>query len=905
MQAEAHRLAGAMPGVIAADTANMRCKIRKTQILMSTTSTISNGYTSLFPYKAVLYAKPSDDDELSTMDWYQNLITHEYRHIVQYNLLNQGFTRLGYSVLGNYVWGGLSYSVPQWWYEGDAVYAETVLSSSGRGRSAMFESPIKANIQDLPKLYPYEKMIHRSFRDMIPNHYPLGYMLATSARRKYGADIWHRVAHRQSRYSFWPFAFGVGFRRETSESLKSLYKSTFEELRGIYAKNEGSAHNYSGINPQKKKIFTSFTNPRLIGSNRILCLKSSMANSVRMVVLDTLGNQIVDLGLTDASSFDTDGRVAVYASNVPDIRWTMRSYSDVALVDLKTGARRLITHRQKYFTPAISPGGQRIAVVEFTDRRQCAIVVLHADSAHGYSTSVMAKYTFQDMPNAYMRLPRFLDDNHIAFVSTACNRNSIQVLDLATMQAQVWLPYTSCNIHSIATSADGKIYYTSDHNGINNVYSVDSQGVVEQYTQTSLGANRPCVVDGKLLFSQYSRMGYDIVMRDLQPLSTGLDSARHTAYYQPLIDSEPSCALDFISEHKPGENYQAPVPAARRFRQLSNPVRLFGLSPNFTDNSMSLLTESQNTLETLTMTAQATYHLDPNYWRYGINATYSGLYPEIQLQASLGDNADNVPGYTIDGQPVVNRYFWTENIFSAMVSVPMNFSRFHYNRKLQGGVGLSYYNISEKPFQGYSEMGDGNHLAMKAQLQYSWSLPQAYRDFKSPMSFSAAVNYTRSLQSDWKASLLAASMQFTMPGFFRQNYLTMQANLARQSKEPDPFKVYMFSNSAFDVHGYMSQRLQKINKFTLDYSFPMGYPDGGIPCVVWIKRMRGSLLGSLAQGKLFYDNPKFASVGFRFLVDFCSLRLNYDITAGVLVSKGLISNGLEKTQCSFILNLPL
>ena len=73
----------------------------------------------------MFYSKPFDDCSLGSGEWFENLAVHEYRHIVQYDVLNHGFTKLASFIFGAYGRSTLSYSVPQWFYEGDAVFAET------------------------------------------------------------------------------------------------------------------------------------------------------------------------------------------------------------------------------------------------------------------------------------------------------------------------------------------------------------------------------------------------------------------------------------------------------------------------------------------------------------------------------------------------------------------------------------------------------------------------------------------------------------------------------------------------------------------------------------------------------------------------------------------------------------
>jgi len=897
----AARIASAMDSVQQCDTVNMRTRIKRIPIVMSGSSTTSNGYTTMFPYMMMLYARPTDSGELCGMDWYQNLITHEYRHIVQYNILDHGLTRAAHCVLGSYGWGGFCYSVPQWWYEGDAVYAETVTSLSGRGRSALFEAPIKAILSDNNKLYPYDKMLHRSYKDYIPNHYQLGYMMVTGARRQHGNDIWANTARCQSWYSFWPWAFGTGYRAKAGESLNRLYKNTFNELKDIYKQQTARTETYPIINTARKRCYTSYYSPKFVAENRILCLKSSLSKSNRFVLMDTLGHEVKCLGVTDANMFDTDGRVAVYASEVPDIRWSERSYSDIAVMDLESGRKYLITRKQKYFCPTLSPDGKRMAVVEFTQDRKCSIVVLELTSGYRYSTRVLASYTPQDPgnPYEYMRLPKYLGNNRIAYISSSRNTNAIKVLDVTSMKSETILPYTAENIIDLTADAEGNIYYTSDRSGTNNIYRISADGTIHQATNSKLGARYPDVHGNTLIFSQYSSKGNDIGKCDRMDEKSS--APQKTEYYKPLIDNEKAGALDFVANDAPKANA---LSGSKKYHQYSDPIRFLGWQPIMSESAIGAATQTANYLGTLYMSGQVAYYLDPGYARGDVSASYYGFYPVLSVGASLGEMGENRKEKDKRGLPIERQFFWREHMIYGSVSLPLNLSRMHYSQSINISAGMRYYIVKGMDQLRMDELKNGEFPMATASLSYSWSKQTAYRDFKSPLSLWASASTAQSVSDKLYAGITTLGAGLTIRGLFPQNYLSISGYMVHQNDVTDQNKTYIFNSSVFDVGGYESMRLQNMRKVTVDYSFPMGYPDCGIPGAIWFKRLRGSVFGTVADADVVGVDLQYASVGGQVLMDFCPLRLNYELSIGLWVSKGLKSNGLEGTEYGILMSLP-
>jgi hypothetical protein len=327
--------------------------------------------------------------------------------------------------------------------------------------------------------------------------------------------------------------------------------------------------------------------------------------------------------------------------------------------------------------------------------------------------------------------------------------------------------------------------------------------------------------------------------------------------------------------------------------------------PNAEDANYSATFSTANNLETLFTSVAESYNSDFETWRTSLGVTYSGFYPVLDFGASLGKVGDTFGVPTFFGKVVPYTFTWKENIYSASVSLPLNLSRLYYTQKVNVGVGLSWYDVSDKPIATYEEIPNDGFGIMYSTASYSWSRHSAYRDFKSPLSFAVGAAVYKSLtNTDVEASMVSVAASATVPGFFRQNYFTLSGNVIRQNQKLSTTTLYLLDHSAFDLRGYSSMRMQGINRLSAEYSFPLGYPDFGIPCVIWIKRFRGSIIGDVAQGELFRKKYDFTSAGFKLLADFCVLRLNYNISVGVTVAKGLTSNGLERTESSLVLSLP-
>ena len=151
----------------------------------------SNGYVAWAPRRVELY--PTPDQNSIPLAPEEQLATHELTHVLQMESINRGFTKGMSFLFGEQFTGIVASLLPAWFLEGDAVFAESVLTKSGRGRTPSFQKQIKALIVDNKKTYNYDKILNGSFKDFVPDYYECGYQMVTFALTKNDPQIWNKV----------------------------------------------------------------------------------------------------------------------------------------------------------------------------------------------------------------------------------------------------------------------------------------------------------------------------------------------------------------------------------------------------------------------------------------------------------------------------------------------------------------------------------------------------------------------------------------------------------------------------------------------------------------------------------------------------------------------------------------
>ncbi|HEY4156067.1 MAG TPA: hypothetical protein VGM24_11585, partial [Puia sp.] len=381
----------------------------RVNIVFHNLTTISNGYVQLAPFRSEFELTPSQNSfDLGSLPWYETLAIHEYRHVQQFNNFRVGLSKAFYYLFGE---EGLALannlSVPNWFWEGDAVYQETLVSRQGRGRLPLFLAGYQA-LWLAGKNYSWMKLRNGSLRDYTPDHYPLGYMLVAYGREKFGPDFWRKTAVDAAAFKslFYPLQHSV--QRHARTSFR-----TFRQEALDYFRNQLPDSAYSDANAafgRRQLHFSADESfPQFTDSTHLIFLKSSYRLPPQFVEMDLKSKKEKRIRFRAVSSDDQfsyrNGQI-VYAAYEPDLRWGWRDFSVIRLLNLKTGRDIRISNRTKYFSPDLSPDGKFIAAVAYSESANCFLDIL--DSRSGKLI-----YRLPNPGNLYFTYPKFFSGQEL------------------------------------------------------------------------------------------------------------------------------------------------------------------------------------------------------------------------------------------------------------------------------------------------------------------------------------------------------------------------------------------------------------------------------------------------------------------------------------------------------------
>ena len=248
-------------------------------------TTISNGYVAWAPRRMEIY--PTPEQNTIPLDPIRQLSIHELTHVLQMESLNKGFTKGLSYLFGEQIYGVAAFLLPLWFLEGDAVFAESALTESGRGRSPSFQKQMKAISVEKKKMYKYDQIVSGSFREYIPDHYQSGYQMVTWAMAKHDPQVWNKMLDYTAKNPFTINPVNISLSKNTGLKKKTLYKETFDTLKTIWTSDveESGSVSYSQINPAKEGKYINYYSPVVTGKDSVIAVRTTLSKSPAFVLL--------------------------------------------------------------------------------------------------------------------------------------------------------------------------------------------------------------------------------------------------------------------------------------------------------------------------------------------------------------------------------------------------------------------------------------------------------------------------------------------------------------------------------------------------------------------------------------------------------------------------------------------
>ena len=864
LDSTASRIASIIHYEAAHTPATLGNQLRKVNVVLQNQTVIPNAYVGLSPFRSEFFMTPLFNNfDLGSTGWAEGLALHEYRHVMQFNNFRNGISKAMYFLFGEDGLAlGINAAVPDWFFEGDAVYQETILSNQGRGRLPLFMNAYPA-LWQASKKYSWQKLRNGSLKDYVPNHYYLGYLLVNYGRIKYGEDFWTKVTHDASAFKglFYPFQHaikkytGISYQQFRDEALFH-YKS--ERTLQLGERPPGKA-----VLPVNKKFVTSYYFPFRIGGDSLLYLKASRRTLPAFYVHDANGEHKIrtkDIAIDDHYSY-RNGTI-VYAAYESDPRWGWRDHSVIRLLDVHTGQQRSLTIRSKYFTPDISPDGNSVAAVLSDADGSTAIHWLDAQT--GEKKNVLRSAEIQLFTDL-----KFVDDHSLV---TAVRLNNGQMaLALADLNNGVITRLTSPSYSVVGyPSVQGrKVYFTASYSGNDEIFVLDlDTQVVQRLTSSGMGNYFVNASGNKITWSVFTAEGYQLRQDDInsfQPSSIDVSSkaVAPVGYKVALADRY----HDILNDSVPNRKF-----VSSKYKKGTRLINIHSWRPNYSDPEFSFSLYGQNVLNTFQTETYYLYNGNEKTSAVGMNAIYGAGYPFLNFGTQYTFDRN-----TVDGNRIRH---WDQLDLSAGLSIPLNYAKGRMFRSFTAGTDIVLRNEYNKGFY-FDSAGNTNfaylHHYVSASSQSQVAAQQIY-----PRSGYAVSLHHRYAISRYNGYQFIGNAALFLPGFASTHSIILRGSFQQR----DTLNPGLFSDAFPYARGYEGRYFSRMWRLSGNYHFPIWCPDFGIGNIVYLQRLRANIFYDFTK---VYSRDKLTtrdqrSVGAEFFFD-TRWWNEYPLTFGIRISR--------------------
>ncbi len=890
---------------------------QKVTIYLQNQNTIPNGFVALGPFRSEFYMNAPQLGFLGSGNWADLLAVHEYRHVLQNTNAKQGVSKAVSWLFGQNGWAFMrGMAFPRWFAEGDAIAMETALSQAGRGRLPDFHREYRA-LRTQNRHYNYEKASAGSLRDFVPSHYHLGYYLTAYARRHYGESIWREVVEDAAKYKGLFFPLSRNLKKRTGLSTPQLYRAAMQEMDSLWEAQlkRLPTQTYQPIPTPEKPVFTRYRNPRFLNDSTLVVLKSSLREIPQFYEVTLSGKEqfIGNAGFNVAFNrvHAVQNETIFWAEVSYHERWAGTTYSILKKYDLRKKLKTKLTKASRYFALDVSPDANRLVTVEANEAMDYLLKILATDDG-----SVLK--AFPNPEGYFYTFPRWnAEGTHIVTVVQKDNRNALARIDVATGNTTLLSPWV---IEQMVRpfEKDGIVYFSAAFSPVQNLYAVRlSDQALLQVTKSKddvfFGDISP---NGqKLVFTEFNAMGETIYQVPVAPNT-----------WQKLA-SYPSVSYlhaDILAEQEGGDqldDLEVQTFEQSRFSKLTGLLNIHSIQPFLFHPNYRIELQSDNTFTTFSAVGGANYNANEENVSYYGTVRYGGFFPVLELTASTLGNRERA-GFFIEqdisqGDTTLFGDFylrnWKENDLALGITLPFNLMQGIHFADLVLSSHYHFRTVDHAPtsfrFDTEEQARDGSFNALSFGVEFSRFRTTAPRQILPRFGQLFQLNYQTTVGTETnKGSSLLLNAALYWPGLFRTHsfYVT---GAYRQEQFTNP---YLFPDNFFYPRGYESSLVHdRIHRLSLNYSFPLWYPDVALGPLAFIQRIKMNLFydtataatdaiqaGSLPnnteftniRGEISASSSTYRSFGAELTFDFRAFRL-LDVELGARYSRLLDTFG--------------
>lgn len=830
---QASRIASLIKYIHTEQLQSIGTRTKKIDLVLQTNQIISNGYVALFPYRSEFYATPFQSNHvLGSINWLDGLGIHEYRHALQFSNANRGVTKFFHLLSGQPGWAGaMGLSIPNWYFEGDAVMAETVLSSAGRGRTpAFFKEQRALLLNDID--YSYMKARNGSYKDLVPSHYPLGYTIMNYGRNHFGANVWKNVLADAGAYRSIIYPFSGAMKKYTGMRAPEMYKKSYAELKKNWNSelDDVALTNHTLVTPNNTGTVTNNQYAHYLEDGSLVYLSSSYKKTAAIYHLNNgEKTRLTPVGVTIGYFLSENNGKLAWTEFEKDPRWSNRNYTKLITFDIETHQKKVLLHNTKLFSPEFSSEGSYIAAVHSDEGLRSKIVIIDAESGE-------VSQTLPNPENDFISYPSWTsNDKAIVYVA---KRNSQLALFKYMLETNQTLQLTDWTNHAIGSISVGEelVFFSASFTGIDNIFSVSLNGdrQIKQLTSSQVGAYQPDIApDGaSVVMSEFTEKGYTLTslnLSDAENLVIPPVEPAEMERFNITLSEQEGDILNVV----PNQDFEV-----SRYNGILDGTKLhtWGIQSGTSITGLSL--GFSNILNTLNGNVFGGINHNEKTFSMSGKLEYSKYFTVLSLGTAITERSFVFFDPEISQTNLFLNKFTQRNLTLGL-SVPLTWQNGNYNTGLSLESDFVQY-FTEAPNLEGPFSWEPNLLIYNLHRQ-------AYQHLQPRFGQYLFANYATSVSGS-SGERFNVQAGIFLPGLFANHGILVEGEYQKELLT----NKYQYADFFNYARGYAYPANEEASRLSVNYAFPLFYPDWGFFNFAYFKRVRANLFYDIAEAKISF-----------------------------------------------------
>ena len=672
---------------------------KRMPVVLHTRTSFSNGMVTWTPRRVEFLTVP-DAYAPEATPWERQLAVHESRHVAQLQFGNEKCFKPFNILLGQLTTGALSGIYPgEVFLEGDAVRAETALTSAGRGRTADFLEHYRVSAAE-GEFRSFWQWRYGSMTRFAPDHYAAGYLKI--AGTIVSCDVpdltkgyYERIVDRHG----WSIAnFPGNLKAQAGVGVNGAFARTWEMLSDAWAADNASRGPFmqgERLTPVAD-FYDEYVGTTAVPEGLLTVRKGNAASPALVLVRpdSTMMRVRAFASISSSLHHSPVTNLTYWTEYRSDLRWEQQSSSALCCMDSR-GLVGTLSSGGRLYNPAPSDTEPVLAVTSYPEEGGSDLLVLDAYDG-SVLESVSAPDGMQIVESAWVGGKLYVS----AITSGGFGIYGVPSFDVLLAPKPVKIKQLG--------SREGRLTFVSDRTGVNELYALDpSSGRLDQLSLTRDGASDFAFRGDDLYFSKPALDGRGIWKIPVDSL-LWREADWAQVYEYPIAGT--------IASQEPLKiDYDAPVEISdpRPYRKLAHLFRFHSWAPVYVDYDAvkSLSLETIFTSVGVGATAFWQNTLGSCYGQVGVRAlgsdfafqpslhaklTYTGLFPVIEASFALNDREAWVSRYyshPASDSEIKHEGFGIPRVSGALkVYVPMSLSSGGWSRGIVPQVSVSAAN---------------------------------------------------------------------------------------------------------------------------------------------------------------------------------------------------------------------